>query len=254
MYLWLHLLRITQCKPGQICWPGFNDKLSKLTGMSLYTLSKNDILPSIKLPAALNIEECSNIDLLAQLGTTTVDDVIKRMANDHTAFVAYMNNEPAAFGWMARGKARIGELNHEMILPIGNRYLWNFRTMEAFRGRGIYPALLQYIIRFESKKTDRFWIIHAPENQSSLNPIKKAGFQYAGRLYCDKTGSVRIEHTATSSTYKKLLREMDIRLSEEEPASCWNCSSPYLKKRQPECCCSSSERACNGHIQPAMVA
>jgi GNAT superfamily N-acetyltransferase len=78
------------------------------------------------------------------------------LANDHLAFVGYINNQPAAFGWMARGKARIGELNHELILPIGNRYLWNFRTMEAYRGLGVYPALLQYIIELKRRKRTGF--------------------------------------------------------------------------------------------------
>jgi GNAT superfamily N-acetyltransferase len=144
--------------------------------MSLYTLQSTDALPAVQLPAGLRIEECTNVGLLAWMGTTTVEEVIKRMANAHVAFVAYINNEPAAFGWMARGRALIGELNHEMKLPIGNRYLWNFRTMEAFRGLGVYPALLQYIIQWEEAKANRFWIIHAPENHSSLKGIKKAGF------------------------------------------------------------------------------
>jgi hypothetical protein len=84
---------------------------------------------------------------------------------------------------MARGKASIGELAHELILSIGNRFLWNFRIMDSFRGLGIYPALLQYIIHYESEKADRFWIIHAPENRSSLKGIQKGGFYHVGKLY-----------------------------------------------------------------------
>jgi hypothetical protein len=86
--------------------------------MSLYTLRTTDTLPAIQLTAELRMEECTNVALLAWMGTTTVEDVIKRMANDHVAFVAYINNVPAAFGWMARGKALIGELAHELILPV----------------------------------------------------------------------------------------------------------------------------------------
>ncbi len=212
--------------------------------MSLYTIQTKDILPTIQLPAGLRIEESTNVDLLAWMGTTTVADIIKRIANDHTAFVAYINNTPAAFGWMARGKALVGELAHELVLPIGNRYLWNFRTMEAFRGLGIYPALLQYIIQFE--KANRFWIIHAPENKSSLRGIKKAGFHYVGRLYSNK-GVATIENTSLSQSIDTLLAEMDIVLSEEQPASCWNCSSPHLKRRKAECCCATSGDECIGN-------
>ncbi|HYC29062.1 MAG TPA: N-acetyltransferase, partial [Chitinophagaceae bacterium] len=151
--------------------------------MSLYTLSITGQLPTVKIPAGLWITECTDLALLASLATTSIDEVRCRLANDHVAFVAYMHNQPAAFGWMARGKASIGELNHELILPGSNRYLWNFRTLEPFRGLGIYPALLQYIIRYEAVSAERFWIIHAPENHSSLSGIVKAGFTYVGKLY-----------------------------------------------------------------------
>jgi hypothetical protein len=214
--------------------------------MSLYTFTTINILPAIQSPAGLRMEECTNIDLLACMGTTTVEEVIKRMANDHVAFVAYINNVPAAFGWMARGKALIGELNHELILPVGDRYLWNFRTMEAFRGLGIYPALLQYIIQYENAKANRFWIIHAPENNASLKGIKKAGFQFVGKLYSGNVGAT-IENTFMSKNSRDLLEEMNITISEEEPASCWNCSSPHLQKRMHECCCAVSGSECIGN-------
>jgi len=135
--------------------------------MSLYSLTTTDTLPRIPVAAGLSMEECTNVDLIASMGAISSEEVVKRIANDNVAFVAFINNIPAAFGWMARRKARIGELAHELILPFGNRYLWNFRTMESFRGLGIYPALLQYIIRWETGKADQFWIIHAPENKSS---------------------------------------------------------------------------------------
>lgn len=66
--------------------------------MSLYTRKTTDIRPPVNLPAGLHTEECTDVDLLAWMGATTVEDVIKRMANDHLAFVAYVNNVPAAFG------------------------------------------------------------------------------------------------------------------------------------------------------------
>jgi len=214
--------------------------------MSLYIHKSTDKLPAIKLPEGLVIEESTNVELLALMGGTTVNDVTSRIANDHVAFVAYLNGTPAAFGWMARGKAFIGELSHELILPVGNRYLWNFRTMEAFRGVGIYPALLQFIIDQEKHKASCFWIIHAPENGSSLNGIKKAGFEYVGRLYTSN-GLATIENTHVSTLHEEALNEMDIIISMEEPASCWNCSSPYLKKRKAECCCAASEKECIGN-------
>jgi hypothetical protein len=222
--------------------------------MSLYTFSKTDTLPSIKIIEGVRMEECSNVKLLSEIGTTTVDDVTTRLANGHVAFVAYVNNQPAAFGWIAREKAKIGELNHEMILPEGNRYLWNFRTLEKFRGFGIYPALLQYIIKSDIERVERFWIIHAPENISSLSGIIKAGFKFKGTLYTNKNGLVAIETNAThSDTDRKLLSIMNIPVSTQPAASCWNCSSPYLKKRTSDCCCVKAQKECMGKTRFAMA-
>ncbi len=219
--------------------------------MSLYTLNNLDNSHLITKPAGLTIAESTDIQLLSILGGTRADDVRHRLANDNLAFVAWMHNQPAAFGWMARGKAKIGELNHEFILPRGNRYLWNFRTLEAFRGLGIYPALLQYIIQFEKHKASRFWIIHAPENNASLKGIRKAGFEYVGKLYTNK-GVTTLENYSAPGI-EDLLTEMNIFISEEQGASCWNCSSPYMKKRKAECCCHPSGVECIGNELPSLA-
>lgn len=215
--------------------------------MSLYTFSYSDDLTPVKIPAGLKIEVSADIRLLSILGNSTMEEVTKRLANDNLAFVAYLNNQPAAFGWMARDNARIGELDHEFILPPGNRYLWNFRTLEAYRGLGIYPALLQYILQNGDDKANRFWIIHAPENKASLKGIQKAGFEYVGKLYLDEDDKATIEYNETALTFQEELEYMDITLSEQTASSCWNCSSPYLKKRSPECCCSTAGNECIGN-------
>ncbi len=214
--------------------------------MSLYTLSTSAKLPLLPTPSGISINQTNDAVLLSALGNTSLDDVRMRLANDNIAFIAYINSQPAAFGWMARSSARIGELNHEFILPEGNRYLWNFRTVEAFRGLGIYPYLLQFIIQSEAAFAERYWIIHAPENKSSLRGIKKAGFQYLGRLYTKADGTTSIESRDSAKALSTILKVMNFSISEETPASCWNCSSSYLKKRMPFCCCAAAETACTG--------
>jgi RimJ/RimL family protein N-acetyltransferase len=219
--------------------------------MSLYTFAHSNKFTSVKKPEGFSIEESSDIMLLSMLGNTTIEDVIKRLANDNRAFVAYINRQPAAFGWMARDDAKIGELNHEFILPQGNRYLWNFRTLEAYRGLGIYPALLLYILQNGDDEANRFWIIHAPENHASLKGIQKAGFEYVGKLYLDENDNATIESSKTALNFQEELEYMDITLSGQTASSCWNCSSPYLKKRNAICCCSTAGNECIGNKIPA---
>ncbi|MBK7122848.1 MAG: GNAT family N-acetyltransferase [Chitinophagaceae bacterium] len=221
--------------------------------MSLYTFSHSAKLSSVHIPAGLRIEASTDIRLLSIIGNSTIEDVTKRLANDNTAFIAYLNNLPAAFGWMARDNAKIGELNHEFILPEGNRYLWNFRTLEAYRGKGIYPALLQFILQHGDHGSTRFWIIHAPENKASLKGIQNAGFEYVGKLYIDGNNIATIESNETALTFQEELEYMDIKLSGQIANSCWNCSSPYLKKRFSACCCSTAGNECIGNNMLTMA-
>lgn len=215
--------------------------------MSLYTFTTNKKLPALPHADGLHIEESADINLLAAISGATQAEITSRFANDHVAFVAFMKGEIAAFGWMARGKALIGELNHEFIVPESNRYLWNFRTFPAFRGLGIYPALLQYIIQFESSRAGHYWIIHAPENRASESGILRAGFEYVGKLFVQEDGSVGLIGADTKD-HSELLSYMSFLPSEGPGANCWNCSSPYLKKRQPECCCKASRKECSGQM------
>lgn len=221
--------------------------------MSLYTISNLHKLPAVKIPAGLKIEVSTDAALLSRLGNTTVEEVLKRFSNNHLAFVALICDQPAAFGWMARTKARIGELNHKFSLPLKNRYFWNCRTLAEYRGLGIYPALLQYMMRFEGENVNSFWIIHAPENKSSLKGIIKAGFEYVGKLYAKANGTIALETSETAQGYHDLLNEMELNPSTETPASCWNCNSPYLKKREASCCCSEAALACTGNPEMFMA-
>lgn len=212
--------------------------------MSLYTFATKEELPFLKPVAGLRIEECTDITLLSKLGDVPESEVLRRLANDNLAYVAIINDEPAAFGWMARGRARLGELNHAFILPLYNRYLWNFRTMLPFRGLGIYPTLLQFMINAEWDKAERFWIIHAPENQASLKGICKAGFQYVGKLYSAQSGELGFEAGILPADISEATEAMGFIATTHPPASCWNCSSPYLNKKLSSCCCNERGEIC----------
>ena len=93
-----------------------------------------------------------------------------------------MDGVPAAYGWVATLSASIGELSLEFSLPASDRYLWDFVTLPEWRGRGIYPRLLQGIVEAEGVQAERFWIIHAPENAASGSGVTKAGFESVGDL------------------------------------------------------------------------
>jgi hypothetical protein len=114
--------------------------------------------------------------------------MVRRLGAGHRAYVAWRDGEPAAWGWVATRSAEIGELGSAFAIPGGERYLWNFVTLPAHRGLGIYPRLLDAMVRAEWRDAERFWIAYAPENHASGAGIRKAGFVDLAELSFDAAG------------------------------------------------------------------
>ena len=210
--------------------------------------AKNTFQPLPPL-AGLELRECEDPVVMSALGRISLEEATRRMANDHKPFVAYFQKKAAAFGWMAMGKAQVGELNHTIILPLYHRYLWNFRTLEEFRGLGIYPRLLQYILDDESNRADCFWILHAPENKSSEKGILKAGFSFAGHVSVRNRNEIIFDGAGGNDNFNLLMAEsLGFNSSEEPQATCWKCSSPYLADKKKSCCCEEQGAVCNEEV------
>lgn len=209
----------------------------------LYYFNSSSAPPVLPSSHFLKITEVDDIAPLTALTTIAPDEIRRRLANDNRAYIAFYKNRPAAFGWSGAGKAFIGELNHELVLPIGHKYLWNFRTIENFRGLGIYPQLLQHIIRSERSTTKCFWILHSPENISSRNGIVKAGFRFVSAVTVKNLDNIFVN--AHRFEYSEDLKDMGFNQSQDQHASCWTCSSPYVNHKRTQCCCSSVQKECN---------
>lgn len=221
--------------------------------MPLYFHSASNPLPAIPVPEGLVIKATSDIFLLATIGALSVEEVINRIAMGNRAYVAFLHDRPSAFGWLATKTAVIGELRSRIQLPAGNGYLWNFRTLEDYRGKGIYSALLQWILRHETELR-QFWIIHAPENLASESGIRKAGFQYAGHLSLNARFEPTLNTNGLPPATMNLIHAMGIPTRSGNGASCWNCHSPYLKKKQSGCCCTHRNLACKpGILNPHQI-
>jgi hypothetical protein len=158
---------------------------------------------------------------MALLQRRTAAEMQARFDAGHRAYVARIGGEPAAWGWVATREARIGELDTTVRLPFDERYLWNFVTLPAFRGRGVYPRLLQEIVRAESSSATRFWIAYAPENHASGAGIRKAGFTALAELSFDRQGRAALKSLAPDGA-----RTVGRVLPLEEAADvtpCWRC-------------------------------
>lgn len=150
--------------------------------MPLATWWRGNHLPALTPLQEFVASPTKDAALLARLARLEIIEVRKRLAAGHCPYVAWLGSEPVAYGWVATDTAQIGELELTITLPRGNCYLWDFATLPNWRGRGIYPRLLQAILAGEAERFDRFWIIAASENRASSAGIAKAGFTNIAHL------------------------------------------------------------------------
>jgi len=191
--------------------------------MSVAVWHRDDVLPQMKTVSGLMVGRMDDAEALAQAQSRTPALVHERFTAGHRAYVARLDGRIVAWGWVAMRRARIGELDLEFDVPAGERYLWNFVTLAAFRGRGIYPRLLEAIVTAEAPESERFWIAYAPENHASGIGILKAGFTKVADLSFDQAGRpvVRDIREGGGSAAARLLGLPAI---SEAVAQCWKCA------------------------------
>jgi GNAT superfamily N-acetyltransferase len=147
-----------------------------------YAWWAGDALPDLRRPLELIVEHNPSAAVMRQVVALSDEQIRQRLSEGNQALVARMGGAPAAIGWSSAGRVEIGELGLDFTLPPGHRYLWDFVTLPEWRGRGIYPALLQEFLE-ERTRTECFWVGHDLENAASARGILRAGFQTVGEVY-----------------------------------------------------------------------
>jgi GNAT superfamily N-acetyltransferase len=150
--------------------------------MALATWWRGDTLLHLAVLPGLTVRVGTDVGKIVALTGLAPEEVNARLAAGHHIYIASLDDTPVSYGWVATLSASIGELPLEFALPASDRYLWDFVTLPEWRGRGIYPRLLQEIIHQEGPAAQRFWIIYAPENGASGAGIGKAGFEPVSEL------------------------------------------------------------------------
>jgi hypothetical protein len=142
-----------------------------------------DLLPALPPLTGLVAGPADDDRSLAALAAIDPGEVAARRGAGHRPYLARLAGEPVACGWSTWSAVEIGEIGLTFTLPPGERYLWGFVTVGPERGRGIYPHLLQAILRHEGTGDARYWIGHTPDNLASARGIQKAGFRRVGDVY-----------------------------------------------------------------------
>ena len=172
--------------------------------------------------SGLEVRREASAAIMAALQGRTEEEMTRRFDAGHRAYVASRDGRPAAWGWVATRTADIGELGSTFAIPARERYLWNFVTLREHRGLGIYPRLLDAIVRAESRDAERFWIAYAPENRASGAGIRNAGIVALAELSFDANGRAALKSLVPDGA-RVASRVLGLPEASEDLAPCWRC-------------------------------
>jgi GNAT superfamily N-acetyltransferase len=190
--------------------------------MPIAARHRTDPVPTLAPLADLVVRRETDAEAMAVLQNRTREEMARRFDQGHRAYVALLRGAPAGWGWVATRTASIGEVGAAFTVPRTERYLWNFVTLPAYRGGGIYPRLLDAIVRAESREAERFWIAYAPENRASGSGIRKAGFVTIAALSFAPGGAAALESRLPGGA-DAAARVFGLPIAREPLAPCWRC-------------------------------
>jgi GNAT superfamily N-acetyltransferase len=191
--------------------------------MALATWWRGDALPTLDPLPDFHVEASRDESLIARITGLDRSQARERLAGGHQPYLAYIGAVAAGYGWLAQQTAEIGELGLRFTLPPAERYLWDFATLPAWQGYGIYPRLLQHILRQQPPAVDRVWIIYAPENTPSGAGMNKAGLVVAGQLSFDLDGRVGLAPLGGGERAPAGAALLGVSIIERGLAPCWAC-------------------------------
>jgi GNAT superfamily N-acetyltransferase len=205
--------------------------------MALATWFYEDGIPQLAPLAGMSVNVATDDHLLASITGLSTEEVARRRADGHRPYMAVLDGEPAGYGWVATRAASIGELDLEIQLPAGHRYLSDFGTLPAFRGRGVYPRLLAEILRRECPPATRMWIIFASENLPSGLGIRRAGFQPVAGLSFGPDGMAALSPLGDPERVQEARHLMGLPLVSQDLDPCWSCGGCSCEPSDDGCCC-----------------
>lgn len=138
-------------------------------------------LPDLSPLPAFSASISTDTQLITRLAKLSQQEIDDRFQTGKHLYIAFISEMPVAYGWVATREVNFPHFQFSFRIPPRNCYLWDFLTLPEWRGRGIYPHLLQTIIRQEAL-VDRFWIGYEPGNEASARGICKAGFHMVTEL------------------------------------------------------------------------
>ena len=121
--------------------------------------------------------------LAVAMGLPNSAETAQRFTGRRRCYVAWDGDRVVAYGWVSQGSECVGELERAFHMAPDEAYIWDCVTLPEYRGRGLYSALLAYMLaELRDLGVRRTWIGASLDNQASIRGFMKAGFQPAIKL------------------------------------------------------------------------
>ena len=122
--------------------------------------------------------------LAEAMGLAEAAPVLERFDGGARCYAGFVRDALANYGWVSFGEEWISELATHIRLGPDEAYIWDCATLPAFRGQGLYPALLGHISReLRDEGLRRVWIGTDYGSLDSQKGIVRAGFQPIADFY-----------------------------------------------------------------------
>jgi RimJ/RimL family protein N-acetyltransferase len=98
------------------------------------------------------------------------------------AFLGFSEGKLVHIAWLFYN-LRISEVHFFVKIKEDEAYIGSCQTHPEFRGKNIYPVVLQHILRdAAAKNKKRCFIATIPTNLASIRGIEKSGFSFVGKM------------------------------------------------------------------------
>jgi GNAT superfamily N-acetyltransferase len=129
----------------------------------------------------------NDIVLLEQMLSYMDGDAVRRQIreyfdNEGELFLAFSEGKLVHSAWL-HDCAGTAKTHPHIKIGQDDAFIGRCDTHPEFRGKNIYPAVLQYIVRYAAANNKRrCFITTSPELLSSIRGIEKAGFSFVWKL------------------------------------------------------------------------
>lgn len=126
----------------------------------------------------LNPEILDNIG--RQRGQRTADTIKKLFSQGSDLWIGWLGNKPAGICWTTCVKNRC---DYFVPLTTQDKVIYACFVFPEYRGRGVYPFMLQTIVNelLQKEQIKQVYIDCKSWNMASRKGIEKAGFHFIGR-------------------------------------------------------------------------